>query len=61
MVNYRLNINFLCKDRRKKGGITVRKKHDIKKSDSTNSAKDLAKDPTPEENPKYGSKSHKNS
>ncbi|WP_269431603.1 hypothetical protein [Bacillus sp. SA1-12] len=27
----------------------------------TLSAKDLAKDPTPEENPKYGSKSHKNS
>lgn len=39
----------------------MRKKHDIKKSDITNSAKDLAKDPTPEENPKYGSKSHKNS
>lgn len=28
---------------------------------TTLSAKDLAKDPTPEENPKYGSKSHKNS
>ncbi|MGM7721969.1 hypothetical protein [Metabacillus sp. Hm71] len=28
---------------------------------ATLSAKDLAKDPTPEENPKYGSKSHKNS
>jgi hypothetical protein len=27
----------------------------------TTSAKDLANDPTPEENPKYGSKSHKNS
>ncbi|WP_264191425.1 hypothetical protein [Metabacillus litoralis] len=31
------------------------------KNEVTNSAKDLAKDPTPEENPKYGSKSHKNS
>jgi len=28
---------------------------------ATTSARDLAKDPTPEENPKYGSKSHKNS
>ncbi|WP_299094332.1 hypothetical protein [uncultured Metabacillus sp.] len=28
---------------------------------ATLSAKDLVKDPTPEENPKYGRKSHKNS
>ncbi len=37
------------------------KKNTIKNQEVTRSAKDLAKDPTPEENPKYGSKSHKNS
>ncbi|WP_264766582.1 hypothetical protein [Metabacillus sediminilitoris] len=39
----------------------VNKQKQIQKNDVTTSAKDLAKDPTPEENPKYGSKSHKNS
>jgi hypothetical protein len=40
----------------------VRIKHkQSRKSEVTASAKDLANDPTPEENPKYGSKSHKNS
>ncbi len=37
------------------------KKRTHKNQEVTSSAKDLAKDPTPEENPKYGSKSHKNS
>lgn len=32
-----------------------------RKKEITASAKDLEKDPTPEKNPKYGSKSHKNS
>ena len=37
------------------------KKSTHKKQEVTVSARDLAKDPTPEENPKYGSNSHKNS
>lgn len=37
------------------------KKRIHNKNEITASAKDLLKDPTPEENPKYGSKSHKNS
>lgn len=37
------------------------KKDTHKNQEVTNSAKDFMKDPTPEENPKYGSKSHKNS
>jgi len=39
----------------------VLKKSTNKNRQVTTSARDLAKDPTPEENPKYGSKSHKNS
>jgi hypothetical protein len=37
------------------------KRQQQQKNEITASAKDLANDPTPEENPKYGSKSHKNS
>lgn len=38
-----------------------KKRSKYKKDEITTSARDLAKDPTPEDNPKYGSKSHKNS
>ncbi|MDQ0228802.1 hypothetical protein [Metabacillus malikii] len=39
-----------------------KKQSRVKKfNEVTASAKDLSKDPTPENNPKYGSKSHKNS
>jgi len=41
--------------------IKVKQNKSGSKAEVTASAKDLAKDPTPEENPKYGSKSHKNS
>jgi hypothetical protein len=41
--------------------VEKKKRHPTQNSEVTASAKDLAKDPTPEENPKYGSKSHKNS
>ncbi len=37
------------------------KRNSNNKDDKTFSANDLKKDNTPEENPKYGSKSHKNS
>jgi hypothetical protein len=41
--------------------VGIKKRQQTQKNEVTESAKDLAKDPTPEENPKYGSKSHKNS
>ncbi|MDQ0225153.1 hypothetical protein [Metabacillus niabensis] len=41
----------------------MKRKERLKKgfNEITASAKDLQRDPTPEDNPKYGSKSHKNS
>ena len=41
--------------------MNTKKRIQHHKNKITASAKDLEKDPTPEENPKYGSKTHKNS